>query len=115
MYKELCYINRFVERNGRGRGDPWSLRQTGVYQQIRFDTGYSSYIVLQMSKTMRAHLDRITAENTSERFGQGDQIMQFHLLTLLSTADNWGEYAEHLHCMVKDVVREILCEASPYN
>ncbi|KAH8723430.1 hypothetical protein GQ44DRAFT_313658 [Phaeosphaeriaceae sp. PMI808] len=102
IYK-LCYINRFVERNGRGRGDPWSIRQTGVYQKIYFDTGYSSCVVLQISKFTRKQLDLVTAEQALGHFDQGDQIMELHRLILLSTADNWGGYIDHLHSIVKDM------------
>ena len=81
-----------------------------MYQQIHFDTEYSCSVVLQMAKPVRKHLDRIIAEHAPGYFGQGYQIMQFHLLILLSTADNWGEYIEYLHCMVKNVVRELFNE-----
>jgi citrate lyase gamma subunit len=102
--KELCYVNRFIEQNGRNRGDPWSLRQTGVYQKIHFDTGNSSCVILQLSKSIRKQFGHAIAEYIPGRTDQGVQIMQIHLLVLTSTADNWSEYIEHLHSLVKAVV-----------
>jgi hypothetical protein len=40
--------------------------------------------------------------------------MQLHLLILLSIADNWGEYIEYLHSIVKNMVRESFYEVLLY-
>lgn len=106
IQKELCYVNRFIEQNGRNRGDPWSHRQTGVYQKIHFDTGYSSCLILQLSRSIQKQFKDAIAEHVPGRTGQGAQMMQLHLLILISTADNWSEYIEHLYSMVKVLVRE---------
>lgn len=97
-------MNRFIEQNGRNQGDPWSLRQTGVYQKIDFDTGYSSSVILQLSKSIRKQFGYVIADYVPGRTGQGIQMMQLHLLILTSTSDNWSEYIEHLHSVVKAVV-----------
>jgi hypothetical protein len=31
---EFCYNIRYFELNGRGRGNPWSLRQTGCLSKV---------------------------------------------------------------------------------
>jgi len=99
--------------NGRSQGNPWSLRQTGVYQKINFDTGCSNYIILHMSKSVRKRLDWIIKEHVPGYFSELDP-MQLHLLILLSTADNWGEYIAHIYLKLKDMVREFLLKALSY-
>lgn len=67
-----------------------------------------------MSKFARKRLDRIIEEQVPGYFGQLDHIMQLHLLILLSTADNWGEYIEHVHLKLRDMVRKFFPKALSY-
>jgi hypothetical protein len=90
------------------------LRQTGVYQQVNFDTGYSNCIILQMSKFVRKRFDWVIKEHVPGYFNELGHIMQLHLLILLSTADNWGEYIAHIYLKLKDMVREFIFKALSY-
>lgn len=103
---ELCYILRFVEKNGRTRGDPWSLRQTGVYQQVNSDSRKSTWIFLQLSQDTKAALKEVL-KNQSTYFDKRDSPMALHTF-LLATVDNWGEYIQDLSKQLTCVVRWII-------
>lgn len=49
-----------MELNGRQRGSPWSLRQTGVYQRYDPMTHQSKWILLQPSDYMRGLLTEVS-------------------------------------------------------
>lgn len=99
---ELSYILQFVEKNGRNRGDPWSLRQTGVYQQVTFDSRQSAWIFLQLSSSTRAALEKVLRSQPSSP-GENDSPMTLHALLLGTTVDNWDEYIQNLSTQLRDV------------
>lgn len=103
IYSELSYILRFVEKNGRNRGDPWSLRQTGVYQQATFNSHQSAWIFLQLSRSTRIVLEN-ALRSQLRCFGQSDSPMTLHALLLGATVDNWGEYIQCLSTQLREVV-----------
>ena len=100
---ELSYILQFVEKNGRNRGDPWSLRQTGVYQQVTFDSRQSAWIFLQLSSATRVVLEKVLRRKSSCP-GERESPMTIHALLLGATVDNWGEYIQNLSTQLRDVV-----------
>ena len=42
--QEICYTVGYVEPNERALGNPWSLRQCGLYHQLRFQQRTSCWI-----------------------------------------------------------------------
>ncbi|OCK78124.1 hypothetical protein K432DRAFT_444833 [Lepidopterella palustris CBS 459.81] len=97
----------FVEKNGRNRGDPWSLRQTGVYQQVTFDSRQSAWIFLQLSSSTRAALEKVLRSQPSSP-GENDSPMTLHALLLGTTVDNWDEYIQNLSTQLRDVTLQRL-------
>jgi hypothetical protein len=106
IYSELSYLLQFMEKNGRNRGDPWSLRQTGVYQQATFDSDQSAWIFLQLSRSTRIVLEN-AFRSQLRRFSENDSPMTLHGLLLEATVDNWGEYIQDLNAQLRDVVRDL--------
>ncbi|KAF1992838.1 hypothetical protein P154DRAFT_528198 [Amniculicola lignicola CBS 123094] len=104
---ELFYNLRFVERNGRNRGDPWSLRQTGIYQKYAPDRQHSTWIILQLSKSTRTGLEDMlkaqAATHTSDT-----HPMSLHPIFLQATASNWSEYVQSLTRDL-DLIDEKVC------
>ena len=103
MGSELAYIYQFMEKNGRNRGDPWSLRQTGVYQQATFKSHQSVWIFLQLSKSTRIILER-EMRSPSRYFSKSESPMALHALLLGASVDNWGEYIRDLNAQLRDIV-----------
>lgn len=99
---ELSYIFQFMEKNGRNRGDPWSLRQTGVYQQATFNSYRSAWIFLQLSRSTKIVLEN-ALRSQLKCFGQSDSPMTLHALLLGATVDNWGEYIQDLSTQLREV------------
>ena len=99
---EASYIIQYVEKNGRNRGDPWSLRQTGVYSQTKCD-GQSKWLFLQLSKSTRPLLQ----DKQQRRSGQAEsRIAPFplHAFLLMETTDNWAEYVQDISGQIWDLV-----------
>lgn len=103
---ELCYNIRYVERNGRGTGDPWSLRQTGIYQKYYPAAKRSVWILLEPSKTLQERLRTILNSKRSDSDVGERSPMLLHTLILFMTASNWGSYLDDLDSEVKALVSD---------
>lgn len=101
---EISFTLQHVEENGRKRGDPWSLRQTGVYQQVDFKAGTSVWIILQPSDYVRKSLEHALVEKSYGACGQESSPMLLHVLFILAAADNWTRYIRDLESEAKDLV-----------
>jgi len=94
---EFCYSVKYVELNGRNRGDPWSVRQTAVYHQISIETKRSRWIILQPSESTRARLKSVLNDDYRQgRSGRSDCMIP-HMVLLSTMVSNWQEYIEYLH------------------
>jgi hypothetical protein len=94
-----------VDLNGRDRGDPWSLRQCGVYQQICLKTRRSTWILLQVSRRMRAKLDQALRSRAYKNDKLGIDPVVPHIIFISAMAANWQEYLEYLHSQLAILVR----------
>ena len=95
----MCYIIHHVEKNGRNRGNPWSLRETGIYHQINIATGSSRWIFIQPSGPTR--------EDIIQNLELGElrqSPFDLHAEVLLSMARNWPEYIEYLSQKLDEMV-----------
>lgn len=91
---------QYMEKTNRRKGDPWSLRKSGVYQQISVSSRRSTWIVLQPSNGVRAQLEQ-AFESSLEQDQEGNEsAIYFHVIFLASMAGNWQEYLEYLHSQV---------------
>ena len=95
---------QYFEKNGRNRGNPWSLRQTGVYQQVTLTEGISNWIILQPSNSCRSQLDKIMQSNTRGETLLAMNPMLLHLHFLTAMAGQWEEYIQNLHDSLKELV-----------
>jgi Mg2+ and Co2+ transporter CorA len=89
---ETCYTVRFFERNHRNTGDPWSLRQTGVYQRFDTATNNSVWTLIKPSHYLQVRLrDKL---HTLARRPQLRPVrhMLLHLVIVSSTLEGWAEY-----------------------
>jgi hypothetical protein len=100
---ELSYLIRFMEENGRSRGNPWSLRQIGVYQKVNFRTGRSVWIILQLSGTTRSRMNETVQGKAACHESCGGPL-RLHATLLLATVGNWADYIEFLHSRLRRVV-----------
>jgi hypothetical protein len=108
MPLELCYTLQYVEDNGRKDGNPWSSRQTGVYQQVDFKTRKSVWIILQPSKYIRECLEQPLQDQDQNLSGPDRNPMLLHALFLQTTAEDWEGYIQHLHLQLLELASGFL-------
>ncbi|KAI0517528.1 hypothetical protein F5B22DRAFT_108962 [Xylaria bambusicola] len=94
---ELCYSIRYFELNWRGRGNPWSLGQTGVYQRCH-STTQSTWLVLNYSDYMNQRIEAALKEekNSARESCKAMQLFTSHLFIISSATRNWRSYIESL-------------------
>ncbi|KUJ18809.1 uncharacterized protein LY89DRAFT_780813 [Mollisia scopiformis] len=102
MSYETSYQLRYVERNERAHGDPWSVRQTGVYHKISGvgTTGLTNmWMLLHPMPNSKAYrrLQESTSEDDAGEAVDADPL-RLHLLVFSSYIDNWRLY---LHDMTR--------------
>lgn len=98
---EISYLFHYVEQNGRGHGDPWSLRQTGVHQQLNLCCLQSSWIFLHLSGRTRQTFETMVQGHSR---CDANDTSKLHGYLLLATVKNWIEYIEYLYNKVRAIV-----------
>ena len=103
---EVCYNVRYMERNERNRGSPWSLRQTGVYQ--RYDTIKQSsvWILLHPSDYMRRRLSETMRHGSDFHCDISTGPLHLHGLFLSASERNWSDYIEHTQREIESLVSQ---------
>lgn len=90
--------------NGRNCGDPWSLRQIGVYEKLNFETRSSKWILLQPSSVALQSLE----DGLRSRKHDLDCVtnsMSLHTILLFTSSRQWPDYIDHLRAQVESLVR----------
>ena len=105
---EVCYNIRYMERNERKRGSPWSLRQTGVYQRYNTLTERSAWILLQPSDYMRRRLSEPLRHDSS--FVTGIPVNPFYLhgIFLYASERNWTDWIEEIQQEMESLVPDMI-------
>jgi hypothetical protein len=103
---EVCYNLRYVEKNGRNRGDPWSLRQTGVYQKFNMNTGTSTWIILQPSAYTLGRLGAVLEETVTKRSGICFDPLHMHATFFSAARREWADYIESLKLLLRSLVQK---------
>ena len=89
---ELGYNIKYVEEHGRTLpNDPYSIRETGVYQKFNSSTNRSNWIFIQPSTTLRAELVRFFSQTR-----RPSEECQAHGTVLIIASDNWRFYINYL-------------------
>jgi hypothetical protein len=112
---EVSYQLRYVERNRRKSGDPWSLRQTGVHHRYSAQNGLSppeNLWILFHPMLKSVAYKRLQEATEADLRGSGARAdpLRLHLLVFSSYVDNWRLY---LHDMTRRFL-ELVCFLSYY-
>ena len=91
---EISYNVRHFEKHGRDLQDPWSSRQSSVYQSYSHRNNTSIWILIQIPSRTRSHLERLNSEG--EGSSPDNHPMDMHLHLLVSCEKNWGPYIGYL-------------------
>lgn len=99
----VSYQARYVELNGRGGENPWSLRHTGVYHQLKA-TGETDMVVLLhpvRKPILEQMIARLRDDGARRRELCGSPV-QLHEMLYGCYFDNWRWYMRHLGSRVAD-------------
>jgi hypothetical protein len=99
---DIHYRLQYVVRNFRNRGDPFSLRQTGVYHKFSRDVDESVWIILHPSADIQRRL-RLALQNIPTECRKSNPML-LHLVFISSTASGWDQYIEHLRLELESFV-----------
>ncbi|KAK7910715.1 hypothetical protein PG985_013196 [Apiospora marii] len=108
---ELCYNVQHVEKNNRGRGNPWSVRQMGVYSKIVPGTNRHRWIFIDFAKAAQTLMEKTQPESAYRRGLSSTEALNLHVSFLHSLTLNWSEYLEYLSCDLDILVSANIQEA----
>lgn len=113
-YYEICYNLKYAEKNNRLPEDPWSVRQTCVYQKFEYDCKRSTWILVQPSERARNRLQEVFKSRTTEDIDRSvHNPLDIHLLFISASAENWRWYFNYLEESLIDMVRLPLSTLHP--
>ncbi|CAL3971963.1 unnamed protein product [Diplocarpon coronariae] len=100
---EVAYNFKYVACHGRESpdGDPFSVRETGIYHNFQADPAKSTWILLNPSGILSERLALAISEpETSQPLGQ----FRFHPLIMSCLAEGWRDYVNHLEEKLADMM-----------
>lgn len=89
MKIETAYVVKQVEENGREEGDPWSIRQMGIYHKSDSSCG-DVFIILNPSFSLKQRLKHL------REFGSRPSSKALHTMILSCAMENWRFYITDL-------------------
>lgn len=97
-----------MEKHGRpGLEDPWSVRQTAVYQRINVDEQSSIWLFVQVAKPIRNAIDAVMSGENGRNTVTGTARLHpsaLHVYIITSNQHNWKDYVRYLDQIVNDFV-----------
>lgn len=109
---EFCYNLQYMEKIQRSRGDPWALRQSGVYQQILVNSRQSTWIILQPANEVHVHLKQALSSEAKRHYCSEGSFLHLHVTFLSSMASSWQDYVEYLHAQFVALVGSVVWPSS---
>ena len=104
---EMCYNIQFVEINGRSDTNPWSLRQSCIYEKIRAADGRSSWILLQPSQSLRTRLRHLLSTDAELAALTSTDPLLIHAIIISVAIRNWHAYIGYLFQKLKSLVKSL--------
>ncbi|OWP00039.1 hypothetical protein B2J93_8610 [Marssonina coronariae] len=98
---ELGYNIKYVERHGRKLADPFSLRETGVYQKWDAPSAEGDWIFMQPSASMKSLLEAHFPQTAPS---DAPYLFQLHAAILAKASSSWRPYINHLEDAFSKIV-----------
>ena len=94
LFAEMAMILKYPENNGRTDGaDPWSIRQTGVYQSFDVTTKTSIWILINPRQNTAADKRLKDLLSSQDKFPAIEgQLPLIGLMVLSTYFGNWRTY-----------------------
>lgn len=100
LVEEITYNFYHVEQHGRSNlRDPWSIRQTAVYQKFSFKNENSTWIIVQLAKPIRNNIEKVIAgDGPPSSTTRGHWLLPIVIHTMIMTMSqrNWKTYIQYL-------------------
>lgn len=91
---DIAYVFKYVARHGRpSLQDPFSIRQTGIYQKFRAQSANNIWLFLQPSDAL-SH--RFCAAAGQIDVLESAKQLSYHALVFQCLSDGWREYINYL-------------------
>ena len=103
-WKELCYTLRYYEENGRASGNPWSLRQTAVYQKYDRQEDRWTWFLIQPSHSFLSQLESSLRQDATCQSRCTSDPLFIHKMCLTLGLSSFGEYVDAVHSDVVQLV-----------
>ncbi|KAK6599508.1 hypothetical protein H4I95_08383 [Botrytis cinerea] len=115
--KDLMYVIRQVELNGRGGTNPWSIRQTAVYHGRRPDESSSLPVSVKITPSMlliiapTSNAEMRMARYLEERAADKRQTSSWnlHRLIISDSLSGWPDYMASLEARLREQTNLIIC------
>lgn len=115
-YSECAYGFRFVELNRRTQAsadnpnyDPWSVRQSAVYQQYDKDKRRTMFILITPSESVKKRVGELLSRGSSSK--ERLNAFNMHCILLGTLHENWRLYLRTLEGLV---TRQVWCYVPKY-
>jgi hypothetical protein len=95
---DICYNIRYFELHGRQSTDPWSCRQSAIYQKFYPSKNTSTCIIIHQPLTLCGSLRNARPGNLSHP-------MAIHIRYIRSTSHNWRD----LLCDISSDLTKLVC------
>lgn len=106
---EICYNIKYVEKNYRLPDEPWSIRQTCIYQKFEYSKKSSTWILVQPSGQVQSRIQEVFKARTVEDIEKSvHNPLDLHLVFLSAAAENWRWYYNSLEEALVEMVRNLL-------
>ena len=114
LMEEITYNLYHVEQHGRSNlKDPWSIRQTAVYQKFSFNDERSTWTMVQLAKPIRNIIEKVIAgakPRSSTTRGHWLLPILVHTMILTMSQRKWKTYIHYL----AERLASLVSQRSPY-
>lgn len=101
---EIAYNVKHVARHGRASPhDPFSIRQTGIYQKFQSSSATSVWILLQPPETLS---ERLTAAAGHHQVSDPVAQLGYHVFIFQCLSENWRDYINYFEENFTSLVRD---------
>lgn len=101
---EMGYRIQYPVANHRSKVEPFSIRQTGIWQKSPGPGRSDSWIILRPTEYMQQHLSQALGSLAWREASKRDPML-FHLVFLSFLKLGWDEYVEYLRLQLEQKVR----------
>lgn len=112
---EYIFVYKYPERTDRKGAEPWTIRQSAFYHQIRISDKRSLYITISpYQNTETEEMVRHWLRDVASMTYYHRQVLQPAVMLLSSRLDEWRQYMKHYEREITQVWTLVFCAGSEY-